>query len=178
MVALSDEGRMAANELGLDASYASWLASLDKVPDPGPELPLCTSQDAEILERTGVTDSDAALVLESQRHLDRSAGFRWLLRQCRRVNVAHIGDPNAPELQLPQLPAALGLPGRCFPAHLFLATLPLTIDWQQRQGVPAEQCWAVFADLRPTNGHLPERLRDDWSRRALVAAASFARADI
>jgi GNAT domain-containint protein/N-acyltransferase family protein len=147
MPVLSPEGRSAANELGLDASYASWLASLDAAPDPGSELPLCTSQDAEVLARTGVADSDAAAVLESQRLLDRSAGLRWLLRQCRRLTIAHLGDPNAPELQLPQLPAALGLPGRCFPAHLFLATLPLTIDWQQRQGVPAEPCWAVFADL-------------------------------
>src|SRR5262245_1378516 len=118
MFALTTEGQMAANELGLDARYASWLADLDNAPDPGTEEPLFTSRDVETLERTGVSDEDAAVVLATQPHVDRSPGLRWLIRQCRRLLIAHMGDPSAPEVLLPQLPAALGPQGRCFPAHL------------------------------------------------------------
>jgi GNAT-like C-terminal domain/N-acyltransferase N-terminal domain len=147
MQSLSAEGRMAANDLGLGAEYADWLASIDRAPDDGLELPLYTSTDAATLERLGVTDEDAAAVLAARRQLDRAAAFGWLLRQCRRLVVAHMGDPSAPELLLPQLPEALGLPGRCFPVHLFLGTLPVTQQWQRRHGIPAEEASAVFADL-------------------------------
>jgi GNAT-like C-terminal domain/N-acyltransferase N-terminal domain len=138
---------MAASELGLGAEYAGWLASLDAAPAGGPELPLHSSQDAETLARLGVTDEDAAVVLASQRYLDQSPGLRWLLRQCRRLIIAHLGDPGFRDLFLPQLPAALGAPGRCFPVHLFLATMPATVEWQLRQGIPAEASSAIFADL-------------------------------
>ncbi len=138
---------MAANELGLGAAYAGWLASIDQAPEAGPELPLSGSDDAATLERLGVADQDAAAVLASRRQLDQAPAFRWLLRQCRRLVIAHMGDPGAPELLLPQLPAALGLAGRCFPVQLFLGTLPVTQRWQDRRGIPADACWPVFADL-------------------------------
>lgn len=147
MPSLSAQGRTAASELGLGAEYAGWLASLDAAPDADPELPFASSGDAVTLERLGVSAEDAAAVLASQRHLDRSPGFRWLLRQCRRLVIASMGDLSCPELRLPQLPAALGLAGRCFPAHLFLATLPATLEWQARQGIPAGAASAVFQDL-------------------------------
>jgi hypothetical protein len=147
MLPLSPKGRLAANELGLGAEYADWLAILDEAPDAGPELPLCSGDDAATLERLGVSDEDAAAVLASQQYMDRSSGFRWLLQQCRRLVTGSMGDLSSPELQLPQLPAALGLEGRCFPAHLFLATLPVTVDWQVRQGLPAEASSTVFQDL-------------------------------
>jgi GNAT-like C-terminal domain/N-acyltransferase N-terminal domain len=138
---------MAANELSLGAEYAGWLVSLDAAPAAGPELPFYNSGDAATLERLGVSDEDAAAVLDSQRHFDRSSGFSWLLQQCRRLVLASMGDLSSPELRLPQLPAALGLEGRCFPAHLFLATLPMTLEWQARQGMPADAVSAIFQDL-------------------------------
>jgi GNAT-like C-terminal domain/N-acyltransferase N-terminal domain len=138
---------MAANELRLGAEYADWLAILDAAPDAGPALPLYSDGDAATLERLGVRDEDAAAVLASQRHLDRSAGFRWLLQQCRRLVIGSMGDLSSAELPLPQLPAALGPEGRCFPAHLFLATLPATREWQRRQGLPADASSAIFQDL-------------------------------
>jgi hypothetical protein len=147
MRSLSAEARTAANELGLGAAYADWLASIDQAPDTGSELPPDTSKDAATLERLGVSDEDAAAVLASSEDLDQTPAFRWLLHQCRRLVIAHMGDPGAPELLLPQLPAALGLAGRCFPVHLFLGTLPVTQQWQQRRGIPAEESAAVFADL-------------------------------
>jgi hypothetical protein len=138
---------MAANELGLGTEYAGWLASIDQAPDAGQELPFHASEDAATLERLGVADEDAAAVLASRPQLDQAPAFRWLLRQCRRLVIAHMGDPGAPELLLPQLPAALGLPGRCFPVQLFLGTLPVTQQWQHRHGLPAEASCPVFADL-------------------------------
>jgi hypothetical protein len=147
MASLSAEGRMAANELGLGAEYADWLVSIDQAPAVGEDLPLYSSSDAATLERLGVADEDAAEVLASRLNLDQSAGFRWLLRQGRRLVISHMGDPGAPELLLPQLPPALGPPGRCFPVHLFLGTLPVTLGWQLRRGIPPAESSAAFQDL-------------------------------
>jgi hypothetical protein len=147
MPALSAESRMAANELGLGAEYAGWLASLDAAPAGGPDLPLHTSEDAATLERLGVSGEDAEAVLATQAYLDRSPGLRWLLRQCQRLIIAHMGDPGFRDMHLPQLPAALGPQGRCFPVHLFLATMPATADWHLRRGIPAPVSAAAFADL-------------------------------
>ena len=145
---MSAEMEKAAAELGLDDRYAPWLAVLDRAGGGDePELPLYSEQDAGVLERLGVSGEDAAAVLATQPELSRSPGLSWLLRRCRRILLAHLGDAGAPLPRLPQLPAALGPAGRCFPAHLFLATLPATLEWQQRQGIPAEVCWASHADL-------------------------------
>jgi hypothetical protein len=145
--AVSADGREAALELGLDDSHADWLATLDRSGDQGPDPPLHSERDGEVLERLGVIDEDAAAVLVSQRGLDRSPGLSWLLRRCRQQILAHLGDPGAPLPGLPQLPAALGQSGRCFPAHLFLATLPCTLRWHQLRGIPPAVSWATFADL-------------------------------
>jgi len=147
MPALSAESRMAANELGLGADYAGWLASLDAAPAGEPDLPLHSGQDAATLERLGVSDEDAAVVLATQRYLDRSPGLQWMLRQCQKLIIAHLGDPAFRDVYLPQLPAALGPPGRCFPVHLFLATLPATAEWLVQRGIPPEESSAIFTDL-------------------------------
>lgn len=145
---MSAEVREAAAELGLGDRYANWLAVLDLADGvDGAETPVCSRQDADTLTQLGVTEQDAAVVLATQPELERSQGLRWLLRQCRRIILAHLGDPVAPLLPLPQLPAELGAAGRCFPAHLFLATLPGTLAWQQRRGIPASVCWPSFLDL-------------------------------
>jgi hypothetical protein len=145
---MSAEAWQVAAELGLDDRYSGWLTLLDQAAsDDNLDGPLYSSQDAAVLERLGVTDEDATAVLATQPELERSPGLSWLLRRCRHLLAAHLGNPAAPLPRLPQLPAALGLAGRCFPVHLFLATLPRTLDWQQRQGIPAMERWAAFADL-------------------------------
>jgi len=162
---VSAEARQVAAELGLGTEYAGWLAALDQAGgDPGP--PLITAADGTVLERAGVTAADAAVVLATQAGLDRSPGLRWLLRRSRRLITAGMGDPAAPRVLLPPLPAALGAAGRCFPAHLFLATLPLTLDWQRQRGVPDEVSWAIVADL----GRQMEIYRDRYGATGVEEA--------
>jgi len=145
---MSPEVRAVAAELGLGDRYAQWLAFLDRGGVAGdPELALCSPQDADVLARLGVAEQDAEVVLATQPELERSPGLSWLLRRCRSILLAHLGDPAAAQLPLPQLPAALGPAGRCFPAHLFLATMPRTMTWQRSQGIPAAVRWASFTDL-------------------------------
>ncbi len=164
---ISAEARHVATELGLGAEYAGWLADLDQAGgDDAAGLPLTGPGDAAVLERGGVTGPDAATVLATQAGLDRSPALQWLLRRCRQLVLAGMGDPAAPRVALPPLPAALGAAGRCFPAHLFLATLPATLDWQRQRQVPAEVSWAIVADL----GRQMEIYRDRYGETGVEEA--------
>jgi hypothetical protein len=163
----SAEAQAAAAELGLGPEYAGWLAVLDQAGgDDAAGPPLTSPSDAVVLERAGVTAQDAAVVLATQADLGRSPGLQWLLRRARQLITAVMGDPAAPRVLLPPLPAALGDAGRCFPAHLFLATWPLTLDWQRQRGVPDEVSWAIVADL----GRQMEIYRDRYGATGVEEA--------
>lgn len=145
---ISAEASAVAAELGLGAEYGGWLADLAQAGgDDGAGLPLTSAGDGAVLERGGVIEEDAQTVLDTQAEMERSPPLQWLLRRCRALIAAGMGEPAAPRVPLPPLPAALGPAGRCFPAHLFLATLPITLDWQRQRQIPAEVSWAIVADL-------------------------------
>lgn len=154
---LSAQGRAVADDLGLGVEHAAWLDQLDTAGDasdtcpPGspaqPDSPGRSGRAREILSLAGVSADDAAAVIATRPDLDRSPALRWLLSRCSAFILKGIGDAGAPQVLLPQLPAALGTVGRCFPAHLFLAVAPATLEWQRRRGIPEETSWAIFADL-------------------------------
>ena len=144
------ETRAAAAELGLGEVYGPWLSALDATAgdrDKGADAPIRSEADGEVMARLGIADQDAGVVLETATQLEASPGLMLLLRRCRQLILDHLGDPVAPPLRLPQLPASLGPAGRCFPAHLFLATLPATMSWQRSLGIPEDVAWDSFNDL-------------------------------
>ena len=144
------ETSAAAAELGLGEAYRPWLSALDASAgdrDGESDTPIRSEADGEVMARLGVAEQDARVVLETATQLEASPGLMLLLRRCRRLILDHLGDPGAPPLRLPQLPAALGPAGRCFPAHLFLATLPATMTWQRSLGIPEDVAWDSFNDL-------------------------------
>ena len=144
------ETSAAAAELGLGEAYRPWLSALDASAgdrDGESDTPIRSEADGEVMARLGVAEQDARVVLETATQLEASPGLMLLLRRCRRLILDHLGDPAAPPLRLPQLPAALGPAGRCFPAHLFLATLPATMSWQRGLGIPEDVAWDSFNDL-------------------------------
>ena len=144
------ETSSAAAELGLGEVYEPWLSALDATVgdhDGGWDTPIRSAADGEVMARLGVADLDAEVVLETATQLEASPGLMLLLRRCRQLILDHLGDPVAPPLRLPQLPASLGPAGRCFPAHLFLATLPATMSWQRSLGIPEDVVWNSFNDL-------------------------------
>lgn len=137
-----------AAQLGLDDSYRPWLAALEAAGPVDRTAPLLPADPAGLLARLGVTGDDARQVLATAAGLERSPALQWLARRCRQLIVAGLGDPSAPlPPKLPELPAALGAAGRCFPVHLFLATVGDTLAWQQRRGLPENICWDAFTDL-------------------------------
>jgi hypothetical protein len=145
---LSAGGQRVRQDLGLGAEHAAWLDELEAVDDcDQPGLPLEPDRVRDVLARVGVADHDVTAIVATRPELDRSWSLRWLLRRCTRLISERMGDADAPAVMLPQLPAALGPIGRCFPAHLFLAAMPATLEWHRRRGVPEETSWATFADL-------------------------------
>jgi hypothetical protein len=151
---LSAEGQRVRQDLRLGGEHAAWLDQLDELEAAGDRgqagqagLPPAPDRVGGTLARLGVADDDAAAIIATRPELDRSPSLRWLLRRCVSLIADRMGDAGAPSVPLPQLPAALGAAGRCFPAHLFLAAMPATLAWHRRQGIPPETSWATFADL-------------------------------
>jgi hypothetical protein len=58
-----------------------------------------------------------------------------------------MGDPTVDDGLWPRLPAALGVAGRCFYLHLYLAALPGVRTWHAAHDVPDDVSWATLADL-------------------------------
>lgn len=141
-----------ATALGLDESYSPWLASLES-PAEGtleplaPLAPLGAVESAQLLERLGCPPQAVADVVATRPDPQLDPERWWLLERCHRRLVATMGDLDADPGRLLALPEALGLAGRCFPVHIFLATVPAVRAWHTTRGVPDDVSWATLADL-------------------------------
>ncbi len=137
-----------AARLGLDASYASWLAKLEGLAPSAAHLALPSAEEAvTLLSRLGCPPRTAAESAASLPDPGVDPARWWLLERCHARLIATMGNPGAARGCWPQLPAALGPAGSCFPIHLFLATMPATLRWHQAHGIPEEVTWATLADL-------------------------------
>jgi hypothetical protein len=109
---------------------------------------------AHLLERLGCGPKTVADVVATLPDPERDPGRWWLLERCHRQLVAAMGDFDSdlsrfdPDLvRFPSLPAALSVAGRCFPIHVFVATVPAVRAWHTARGVPDRVSWATLADL-------------------------------
>lgn len=143
-----------AAELGLDRRYDAWLDQLKgPVLPPGPVAPDGAAQALEpgrvrrLLARLGCSPSAVADVLATLPDARRAPARWWLVQASRARLCATMGEVETDIGRWPQLPAELGLEGRCFPLHLFAATVPAVRAWHRAHGVADDLSWATLADL-------------------------------
>lgn len=134
--------------LGAGEEYASWVAELDKVGAPGEEvtLPEPAQMDA-LAQPLGLHDDDLAEIKATAFSAAREPELWWLLQRCHRQLIRQMGDVDSPWLRWPHLPSALEAKGRFFYVHVFLASIPALLRYHEKRGIPAEDSWAILADL-------------------------------
>ncbi|MFN2520582.1 MAG: acyltransferase domain-containing protein [Candidatus Limnocylindria bacterium] len=98
------------------------------------------------LRRLAVRDSDIEDVVSSRPTPESDRPLWWLLERCRAQLVSDMGGfEQLPSW--PRLPEALGLRGRLFYVHVFLATVPEVRRWHAARGIPDDVSWEALADL-------------------------------
>lgn len=120
---------------------------LSPLPSPPFLSPVPASEAAGLLERLGCGPKAISDVVSTLPDPDRDPELWWLLERCHRQLVATMGDLDVDLGRLPDLPAALGVVGSCFPIHLFLAAVPAVRAWHAALGVPDDVSWATLSDL-------------------------------
>jgi hypothetical protein len=138
-----------AERLGFGDWGKLWVAGLERLDPPpgGVELPSPHAM-AALLERLGVPPPEAADVLATVPSQGGSPEWWWLLERCAGRLVATMGDPDADRGPWPNwVGSKPSLEQRCFFVHVFVATLPFTLEWHRAHGVPEEVSWETMADL-------------------------------
>jgi hypothetical protein len=124
---------------------------LELLGEPPAELcpePLEPDQAAARLELLGIPEPDANDVLSTLPSPDRSPEWLWCLeREVYRL-ASTMGDPDAPRGSWPSFEGdAEPLEYRCHFVHVALATLPFTLEYYAKLGVPDEIAIASLADV-------------------------------
>jgi hypothetical protein len=129
---------------------SSWLESLDARGDPPVEFVLPPRSDLpELLSELGVTDEDAADLIDSLAVLDGSPELWRLVERSAWWIVSGMGEVTDWPM-MPRWPVALAsaaVVGRAFYAWDFLAALPFSRRFHADRGIPPEISRATFADL-------------------------------
>jgi hypothetical protein len=135
-------------DLGLDERYTTWLAELDAVGEPEPGTALPSPRHAKsTLRQLGCPEESVAEAIATLPHPSSDPARWWLLERCRTRLVRTMGDPDAERGTWPKLPRELGPAGGAFYLHLFLATIPETLEYHAKRNVPERVSWDTFADL-------------------------------
>jgi hypothetical protein len=137
-----------AGRLSLGEDFGPWLEELQAL---GPHekrarIP-AAPETAAVLERLGVTHSDVAEILHGLPKVERDPALAWLLERCHHRLVRDLGRFGAEVGEWPNLPDALGAPGRYFYTYVFLAALEDIRGWHRQRGIPDDVSWATLADL-------------------------------
>ncbi len=128
-----------------------WVEELEALGGPPPELrpaPLERDSAAELLGKLGVGELDAADVLATLPSPDGTPEWWWCLeRESYRLTLT-MGDPDAARGTWPKFEgAAHPLDRRCHFVHVALATVPFTLDYYAKLGIPDEVAIASLADI-------------------------------
>jgi hypothetical protein len=128
-----------------------WVEELASLGEPPPDLrpaPLEPDDAAALLDRLGVAEVDALDVIATLPSADRTPEWWWCLeREVYRL-ASTMGDPDAPRGSWPSFEGdAHSVDRRCHFVHVALATVPFTLDYYAKLGVPGEVVMASLADL-------------------------------
>ena len=99
------------------------------------------------LQRLGVADLDAAVVLHAAPTPGRTPELWWLLERCANRALRHIGRWEGGSGPWFELPSGTGVDGRCFWIYVYLAVLPSIRRWHGERAIPDAVSWATLADL-------------------------------
>ena len=134
-----------ATRLGLGEDFNVWLASLEALGPPAGGARLPGDLD-ELLDQLRFDPADRADILETAVTSDTHVEWRWLVeRAVHRVRV-DVGDTEGMR-PMPNLPAGLGSPARCFWIVVFLAAVPDIRRWHQAHAIPEDVSWDTLEDL-------------------------------
>lgn len=149
--------------LGLDERHHAWLASLSEVRPlrRGDVLAHVRGDGRRALRGLGLASDDVATLLATLPVPDVHPARWWLLTRCAQQLMDDIGGIDYFETRWPPLPSALGVAGRMFYAHVFVALLPEIRRWHRRLGIGADVSWRSLADLA-------RRLADHRLRRGVA----------
>lgn len=137
-----------AGALGLGVAYSGWIASLAAIEPRAPAIEFPSpDRCAQILARLGCQEADIEDVLATMPSAERTPALWWLLERCHQDLLRSMGDPDVSGPTWPELPAHLGIAGRCFYLHLYVAVFPQTRTWHQARGIPDQVSWATLSDL-------------------------------
>jgi GNAT-like C-terminal domain/N-acyltransferase N-terminal domain len=134
--------------LGLGEGYHGWVQELAELGAPSRPLRLPGADEAtEYLRRLACHPSDATAVAGCLPSPEGSPALWWLLERCVQRLVGDLGGIDYFVVRWPSLPLSLGLAGRLFYAHVFLAVLADVRAWHRDHGVQDDVSWATLSDL-------------------------------
>lgn len=149
--------------LGLDERHHAWVASLSEVrPARRTDVLAHVRGDGRrTLRGLGLASNDVAALLATLPVPDADPARWWLLTRCAQQLIDDIGGIDYFKIRWPPLPSALGVAGRMFYAHVFVALLPAVRRWHAWRGIGADVSWRSLADIA-------RRLADHRLRRGLA----------
>lgn len=137
-----------AEVLGLDEGYDDLMQTLRAVGPPAEALaPLSPDELRTRLQSVWCSEETIADAVATWPDPERDPERWWLLERARHYLTSVLGDVDAAGGSWPQLPGALGPPGRCFYLHLYAATIPATRAWHEALGIPDDVSWATLRDV-------------------------------
>ncbi|MFF5530952.1 acyltransferase domain-containing protein [Streptomyces cinerochromogenes] len=105
-----------------------------------------TDELAEALLDLAVPHEDINDLVRMRRRVTDDPELRQILEASVGQLVGAVGRPGG-EVDLPELDWASGPLQRCFPAYVFVATLPYTRAYHRERGIPADISRRTLADL-------------------------------
>ncbi len=132
----------------LEIADEGWLRDLEAAgpPPDGLELP-AGAELLATLQQLGVAPPDVDVLLHAAPTPGRTPEVWWLLERCAHRAIRNVGRWDEASGPWPELPAAVGVEGRCFWVYVYLAALPFIRRWHQERAIPDPVSWATLADL-------------------------------